>query len=124
VIGCAGLIVGYAANAAIITVNKTADTDDGEIVADCSLREAIAAATPGDLIVFSSLFNSPRTIHLNQSWLQVNKAITIAGPGADLLTIDGSGIIYSSNSVITVLNIPGTVTLSGLKITGGPGSVS
>src|ERR1044071_4140026 len=80
-IGCAGFVIGYVANAAVITVNKTADTNDGEIVVDCSLREAVAAAAPGDLIVFSSLFNTPQTIRLSQRWLEVNTAITIAGPG-------------------------------------------
>src|ERR1044071_8308794 len=110
-IGCAGFVIGYVANAAVITVNKTADTNDGEIVVDCSLREAVAAAAPGDLIVFSSLFNTPQTIHLRQRWLEVNTAITIAGPGADLLTIDGSSIIYVNLGVIAVGNAGGTVTL-------------
>ena len=43
-------------------VTKTADTSDGACNADCSLREAIAAAVSGDTIQFSSLFDSPQTI--------------------------------------------------------------
>ena len=37
-----------AAHAATRTVTKTADTDDGVCDSDCSLREAIAVAVPGD----------------------------------------------------------------------------
>ncbi len=37
-----------------LTVTKTADTNDGTCDADCSLREAIAAAASGDTIEFAS----------------------------------------------------------------------
>src|SRR5688500_7440440 len=78
------------------TVTKTADTRDGVCNADCSLREAIAAAASGDTIQFSSLFNSPQTITL--SWengpevnsLGLSKSLSIQGPGANLLTISGN----------------------------------
>ncbi|HLM60606.1 MAG TPA: CSLREA domain-containing protein, partial [Pyrinomonadaceae bacterium] len=51
--------------AATLTVTKIADTNDGACDADCSLREAIAAANPagGDEIVFASpLFDTPQII--------------------------------------------------------------
>ena len=54
----------------VFTVTKTADTNDGVCNADCSLREAIAAATANvgndDLIRFASpLFDSAQTITLD-----------------------------------------------------------
>ena len=39
-----------ASAASTLTVTKTADTNDGICNEDCSLREAIVAATPGDSI--------------------------------------------------------------------------
>lgn len=47
-----------------LTVTKTADTNDGVCDADCSLREAVAAASAGDAINFSSLFNWRRRSRL------------------------------------------------------------
>jgi len=48
------------AQAAIYTVNSTADSSDGSCdAANCTLREAITAALDGDQILFSSLFNTP-----------------------------------------------------------------
>jgi CSLREA domain-containing protein len=119
---CACLLLSVAgAQATILTVTKTADTDDGVCSAtDCSLREAIDVAAPGDLIFFSSLFNSPRTITLTLGTLEIDKRLSIGGPGANLLTIDGSPITYISRSVICVGPVDGTVTLSGMTIANGP----
>jgi CSLREA domain-containing protein len=119
---CACLLLSVVgAQATILTVNKTADTNDGVCSAtDCSLREAIDAAAPGDLIFFSSLFNSPRTITLTLGPLHIDKALSIGGPGANLLTIDGSPIPYISLAVIMVGPAEGTVTLSGMTVAGGP----
>ena len=101
----------------VFTVTKTADTNDGVCDSDCSLREAIAAATAAsgddDLIRFSSLFDTPQTITLSGSLLGIGESMTIQGPGADLLTISG-------NSVSGVFGIGGTsVTFSGLTIRDG-----
>lgn len=107
--------------AATFTVTKIADTNDGTCDADCSLREAIAAANAAgtdDVIVFSSLFDTPQTITLSGSELVLGAAgsITINGPGANLLTINGnnaSRILSTGPNVIAVLN--------GITFTGGNG---
>ncbi len=75
-----------------LTVTKTADTNDGTCDSDCSLREAIAAASRGREIVFSSLFDSAQVITLSdaagfQELLIEGKSMSIAGKGADLLTV-------------------------------------
>jgi CSLREA domain-containing protein len=95
-------------------VTKTADTNDGTCDADCSLREAIATASPGDTVLFSSLFNSPQTITLGSGELFINKNLQVLGTGADKLTISG-------NNVSRVFRIGSgvTATLDGLTISGG-----
>jgi CSLREA domain-containing protein len=101
-----------------LTVTKTADTNDGACDADCSLREAIAAAAPGDTVQFASpLFDSPQTITLGLGDLQINKNLTINGRGAKLLTVSG-------NSASRVFSVgPGAnVTIGGLTVTQGNGS--
>lgn len=99
------------------TVTKVADTNDGVCDADCSLREAIAVAAPGDQILFASpFFDTPRAIVLGGSELVVNKALAIVGPGAHRLTISANNLsrIFSLNP-----GAAGRVTLSGMRLTDG-----
>lgn len=103
-----------------ITVNTLADENNGVGNGDISLRDALAAANPGDTIQFDELLfeDGPATIILTHNQLVVNKSLTITGRGADLLTIDANG-------ASRVFNIDdgtsgfATVTISGLTITGG-----
>ena len=107
--------------AATFTVTKTADTNDGTCDADCSLREAVAAANAAatdDIVSFSSLFDTAQTITLSGSEIVLanNGSLTITGPGADLLTLSGnstSRIISTGASVIA--------NISGIRFTGGNG---
>lgn len=101
------------------TVTKVADTNDGVCDADCSLRQAIAAAAPGDLVSFASpFFDTPRAIVLGGTELLINKTLAIAGPGAHKLTISG-------NQVSRIFKVDtgagGRVTLGGLRWTAGNG---
>ncbi|HUR99212.1 MAG TPA: CSLREA domain-containing protein, partial [Pyrinomonadaceae bacterium] len=84
-------IAAVGADAATLTVTKTADTNDAVCNGDCSLREAIGAAASGDTIAFSLLFSTAQTIALTDQLLFA-KSLTIAGPGARLLTISGTGL--------------------------------
>lgn len=88
----------------IITVVNTNDSGPG------SLRQALADANDGDTIAFAVT----GTIGLTSGELVVAKNITISGPGAENLAVNG-------NAKITVFHIvPGeTVTISGLTITNG-----
>ena len=77
-----------------ITVNTLLDQADGSILdGSISLRDAIAAAQPGETIDFSVT----GTIELTKGatsatkHLTINKDLTINGPGSALLTIDASG---------------------------------
>jgi len=97
--------------AADITVT-TLDDENGtcETGSGCSLREAIAAANPGEKIGFSVT----GTIILTNGELAINKNLTIAGPGADSLTISG-------NDSYRVFNIASSkaVTITGITIRDG-----
>src|SRR5205814_9246295 len=66
---------------ATVTVTSLADTGAG------SLRDAVAAAVPGDTISLAGLAG---TIAL-QSAIDVNKNLIIDGPGKKVLTISGGG---------------------------------
>ena len=99
------------AHAATLTVNTLVDENDGSCVdGDCSLRDALQVAVSGDTIDFSVT----GTIVLT-SKLIITQPVTIAGPGADLLTVSG-------NDLYTVFWIDGgsiAVSISGLKISNG-----
>jgi hypothetical protein len=94
------------ASAAIITVTNTTDNDPG------SLRQAIAAAASGDTINFDPSLNG-QTITLTSGQLSIGTNLTITGPGANQLAINGN----ATSSVFYIGS--GTVTISGLTITNG-----
>jgi LPXTG-site transpeptidase (sortase) family protein len=96
------------ARAATLTVTKAADTNDGVCDADCSLREAIAAAASGDTISFDGNY----TILLG-STLVIARNLTIDGAG-HTITVSGGGSVG-------VFQVNGGVTaaLNSLIITNG-----
>jgi predicted outer membrane repeat protein len=106
-----------------IVVNSDADTNDPG-----TLRRAINdanAATGADTITFDSGL-SGHTIHLLNSLPTITDDLTITGPGADTLTLDGSGIpngrIMKAQAAYP--GPSGSLDLSGLTFSGGsyPGS--
>ena len=99
-------------------VTKTADTNDGVCDADCSLREAIAAAVPGSTIIFASpLFDSPQVITLTSGELLISKNLTVNGTGANLLSISGN-----NQSRVFYLDLDADLTVNGVTITKGNGA--
>src|SRR5512138_1537374 len=112
------LFVGLAANAraATYTVTNTNDSGAG------SLRQAIlnANANPGDdeiVIVATGV------ITLGSVLNGTNGNVTITGPGSSLLTVtrDSSIPINTNPFPIFTINIGHTVSITGIKITGGTG---
>jgi hypothetical protein len=104
---------GYS-RAAQLTITKTEATNDAVCDADCSLREAVAAAVSGDTVVFSPLFNTPQTITLTLGQITIDKNLTITGTGQDLVTISGNmaGRIFFLSGDLNV-------TMSGIKLRDG-----
>jgi len=94
------------AHAATITVTNTNDSGPG------SLRQALTIANDGDTIIFAVT----GTITLTSGGLVIDKSVTISGPGANRLAIDGNQA--QGQCVLGVF--PGkTVTISGLTVTNG-----
>ena len=98
-----------AAGAAIKVVTTTAAGGVG------SLADTVAAAQADDVVVFAaSLVAAPATITLAGSPVVVDKALTILGPGPGLLSVSGGGTLR-----VLYVAPTGTLTLSGIRITGG-----
>lgn len=97
----------------VLAVTNTNATGTG------SLAGQVAAAQPGDEIVFDpaafSSVTSPQTIKPSAT-LNINKSLTITGPGANLLTVSG---VNNGNHAVFTITAGSSVTISGLKITGG-----
>ena len=92
------------ARADTITVTNINDSGAG------SLRQALVDVNDGDTIDFAVT----GTIVLTSGVMTVDKTITISGPGAESLALDGnakSGILFITPSI--------TVSISGLTITNG-----
>ena len=102
--------------ARVLTVNKIADTDDGGCDADCSLREAIAAADSGDTIIIPG---GTYTLTLG-SQLTIDKSLTFSGAGSEDTVIQAAA--SSADATSRVLMIEGdnsTVTISDVTIRHG-----
>jgi hypothetical protein len=100
------------AHAATITVTNTNDSGPG------SLREALANANDGDTINFAVT----GTITLTNGELVISRNVTIAGPGANRLSIDGGHEFWGPQATFHIVSGK-TVTIFGLTITGHGGGI-
>lgn len=99
-------------DAAVITVTNAADSDAG------SFRQAIADAQENDTINFASGVRG--TVALMSGELLISKALTIQGPGANLLTIDAG----NASRVLRIDAHGRAVSIFGLTFTRGQLAVS
>src|SRR5258707_7053654 len=98
------------AHAMVIIVTNTNDNGSG------SLRQALLNANDGDTIDATAVSGA---ITLTSGELLVAKSLTINGPGADLLAIDGN-----ATSRVFEIGSGETVTIFSLTITNGLDDVS
>ncbi len=91
-----------------LTVTNNLDSGAG------SLRAEIGKAHNGDTIVFAPSL-SGASIFLTSGELLIQKSLTITGPGAQNLTINGIG----QSSRVFEVAAKDSLSLSGLTITGG-----
>jgi predicted outer membrane repeat protein len=87
-----------------LTVTNNSDSGPG------SLRAEIAAAQGGDTIHFTGNL-AGQTITLTSGLLEIDKNLTIQGPGADRLAISGNGA-----SGVFLVDAPGNLNVSGLTL--------
>ena len=100
---------GQVVNCGSSIVSNTNDSGAG------SLRQAILGACPNGIITFAPGLTSggPATITLTSGELQIDKHLTISGPGANLFSVSG-------NNSSRIFNVQaGNVTISGLSIING-----
>ena len=97
-----------------IVVTKTEDTDAACIATDCSLREAIAAASSGDTVVVPA---GTYTLTLGIE-LTIDKSLTVDGAGADKTIIQAATEPRVADSRVFKVN-SGTVTISGVSVRHG-----
>ncbi len=100
-------LAAFSAEAATITVINSYDSGPG------SLRQALTDAVDGDTINFDSSLNG-QTITLTRGELLVGKSVTINGPGANLLAVNGNAA-----SRVFRIGFGKTVTISGITIKNG-----
>src|SRR5262249_31845194 len=93
------------ADATTILVTNTNDNGPG------SLRQALAEANDGDIVDATGVSG---VITLGTGVLLVNKSVTINGPGANLLAVDGNAA-----SAVFQLNATGPANISDLTIRNG-----
>jgi hypothetical protein len=93
----------------IIVVTNTNDSGPG------SLRDALATANVGDTIDATGVSG---TILLTSGELQITQSVTINGPGAGTLAVDGNATFRVFDNVIFL-----NVTISGFTITNGLGGI-
>ncbi|MGB7327218.1 MAG: choice-of-anchor Q domain-containing protein, partial [Rubripirellula sp.] len=110
----------------ILTVDTTSDESDGNLApGDRSLRELIelANASEGfDTIVVPASIGSTITLDASLPPLTITESVSIVGPGADLIAIVGpSG---TTKRLLDISSTAGSVSLSGLRFSGGDVSAS
>ena len=103
------------AEAATLVVTKTTDTNDGVCDSDCSLREAIDAAEPGDTIDIPA---GTYTLNPIDKSLVVDKDLKLVGAGA------GSTVIQAAKKLLDVpfrvIEVAsGAVEISGVTVRHG-----
>ncbi len=113
-----GLFAGTDAGANTLVVTDLGDAT-GDLVCDaqCTLREAIAAASSGDTITWSSTLPFPATTLLvaGSGGLLIDKNLTLLGPGAHQLTLDAQ----NASRVLTLAAPATAVTIDGLALAHG-----
>ena len=114
----------YERQISLYTISKTADTNDGNCDADCSLREAVNALNnsinPDNVIVFdATIFSTPQIITLTLGELVIAnyRTLVISGNGSNMIAISGN-----NQSRVFFIQSYASLTIKNATITGGNGN--
>jgi len=108
-----------AAHAATLTVTNLGDASFASCPSGApagSLRAEVAAASPGDTINFAPGLNG--VIDL-QCFLEISKNLTIAGPGATVITVTSATSPFGAQFPMFVIDPSVTASISGLTMANG-----
>lgn len=117
-VAAAGIVLPCSVVANTLTVNTASDPG---AMGTLSLRQAVAAANAGDTIQFAAALTSS-TITLVGGGIPITRSMTIAGPGAEMLTIsgnNGSRIFYIRPVPDDSVASHTQVTISGVTLANG-----
>ena len=104
-----------------ITVTRNDDRVGGTCtISDCTLREAIAAATAGETVHLGGTPSAAQVYTLSQgTHLLVDKAITIAGGGPTATAIDGGSNSDTFGQMSRTMRTGAAVTIRDLSFSNG-----
>jgi CSLREA domain-containing protein len=114
----------------LLTVTKTADTNDGTCDDDCSLREAIAQANSdgqNDTIQFAPGVSGSIVLDGTLGGLNISGDMTIDGPGADVLSVSGNNAVRPfavSSGVTTTIDKLSIINGNEVALTAGGGGIA
>ena len=98
------------------TVLNTFDSGGG------SLRQAVldsnTAGGTNQIVFDPSFLSAPHTINLTTGQMAITASVTITGPGANLLTVNGSTTQSTTNRIFNITGTP-LVTIAGLTMAQG-----
>jgi hypothetical protein len=102
------------------TLVVTNDLDSGPGSLRDAIEQANANASVADVIVFDpTFFSTPRTITLGSGQLVISDPVTVAGPGAGLVTVDAAGLSRILTIDVGAAEWGQTVKLTGLTLANG-----
>lgn len=114
-VGTAGPAAGVGATFTVDSLVDTVATPGNcstPVVDACNLRDALAAASPGDTIVFAPGLTGTYSIQFGT--MSITKSVTITGPGASDLNLGQTG----SGRIFDITNGAADVVISGVTMSG------
>ena len=107
------------AHAATFVVTSTADSGAGSL--NDAVAQANANAVGSSNTISFNLPSGPQRIVLSRGTIDIRSRVSIVGPGASLLTVDGNQQAYSPVFTFSQNDRFVESSISGLTITGGTG---
>jgi CSLREA domain-containing protein len=111
--------------ATVLTVTTAADSDDSICDSQCSLREAIEVAAPGDTIIFAVSLRG-QVLVLDKA-LVIEKRLTIDGPNKRRITLKGNGngsiLEIKAETTNVVVSIDGLIISDGQALNSDGGGI-
>jgi len=114
------LLLTGTANAAIVEVTRLDDpAGNGNCPTDCSLRQAVEYAQPGDTVKLAGGPNAAVYSLTRGTTIEIAKNLTIEGDGPNVTAIDGQQNILDFSQSRILKTLGGTVRIANLTLQNG-----